>query len=116
MKNAGASDGRNGSVDGGLITLTNPVGAGESAPVTVHRTTGVTGAGAAASLLKAYGSVDMEAATPYAVARHFAFAATALPTVWNQLEPADAYWTLSPSKNKPASTQPTPPYTKPPWK
>ncbi len=33
-----------------------------------------------------YGSVDMEAATLYAVARHFGFAATALLAVWDQLD------------------------------
>ena len=33
-----------------------------------------------------YGSVDMEAATLYAVARHFGFAATALLSVWDQLD------------------------------
>ena len=33
-----------------------------------------------------YGSVDMEAATVYAVARHFGFAATALLAVWDQLD------------------------------
>lgn len=33
-----------------------------------------------------YGSVDMEAATLYAVARHFGFAATALLVVWDQLD------------------------------
>lgn len=33
-----------------------------------------------------YGSVDMEAATLYAVARHFRFAATALLAVWDQLD------------------------------
>ena len=34
---------------------------------------------------RGYGSVDMEAATLYAVARHFGFAATALLAVWDQL-------------------------------
>ncbi len=34
---------------------------------------------------KGYGSVDMEAATLYAVAQHFGFAATALLAVWDQL-------------------------------
>lgn len=33
-----------------------------------------------------YGSVDMEAATLYAVARYFGFAATALLAVWDQLD------------------------------
>ncbi|MCZ0938343.1 MAG: hypothetical protein OXJ55_06885, partial [Caldilineaceae bacterium] len=33
----------------------------------------------------AYGSVDMEAATLFAVAKHFGFAATALLVVWDQL-------------------------------
>ena len=33
-----------------------------------------------------YGSVDMEAATLYAVAHHFGFAATALLAVWDQLD------------------------------
>ncbi len=33
-----------------------------------------------------YGSVDMETATLYAVARHFGFAATALLAVWDQLD------------------------------
>ena len=33
-----------------------------------------------------YGSVDMEAATLYAVARHFGFAAAALLAVWDQLD------------------------------
>jgi purine-nucleoside phosphorylase len=33
-----------------------------------------------------YGSVDMEAATLYAVARHFGFDATALLAVWDQLD------------------------------
>ena len=34
---------------------------------------------------KGYGSVDMEAATLFAVAKHFGFAATALLVVWDQL-------------------------------
>ena len=34
---------------------------------------------------RGYGSVDMEAATLFAVARHFGFAATALLVVWDQL-------------------------------
>ncbi len=34
---------------------------------------------------RGYGSVDMEAATLFAVARHFQFAATALLVVWDQL-------------------------------
>ena len=33
-----------------------------------------------------YGSVDMEAATLYAVARYFGFEATALLNVWDQLD------------------------------
>ncbi len=33
-----------------------------------------------------YGSVDMEAATLYAVARHFGFGATSLLAVWDQLD------------------------------
>ena len=35
---------------------------------------------------RGYGSVDMEAATLYAVAQHFGFAATALLAVWDQLD------------------------------
>ena len=35
---------------------------------------------------RGYGSVDMEAATLYAVARHFGFVATALLVVWDQLD------------------------------
>ncbi len=35
---------------------------------------------------RGYGSVDMEAATLYAVARHFGFRATALLSVWDQLD------------------------------
>lgn len=35
---------------------------------------------------RGYGSVDMEAATLYAVARYFGFAATALLVVWDQLD------------------------------
>jgi len=34
---------------------------------------------------RGYGSVDMEAATLFAVAKHFGFAATALLVVWDQL-------------------------------
>ena len=35
--------------------------------------------------MRGYGSVDMEAATLFAVAKHFGFAATALLVVWDQL-------------------------------
>jgi purine-nucleoside phosphorylase len=36
--------------------------------------------------LEGFGSVDMEAATLYAVAQHFGFAATAFLAVWDQLD------------------------------
>lgn len=40
---------------------------------------------------RGYGSVDMEAATLFAVAKHFSFAATALLVVWDQLTAARSF-------------------------
>ena len=64
---------------------------------------------------RGYGSVDMEAATLFAVAEHFGLAATALPPVSDQLTADRTFCDPSSPRTKPASTQPTPPYLTQRW-